>query len=160
MTFDTNYIKYYKKVPLFCWFYHFLYSRAEICQIFWGIFGKFEISKGHSEINWPIDKLNSEMMKVKLLNEIYNLITKQKHYKITIYFYKKNFAKNQVTNRQLLKNKIHKSISKSMDVLKVCITAIIIYMWNVEVCRCVNLTKHQVCNLIGLFHLLQLHLED
>ena len=72
------------------------------------------------------------MMKVKLVNEIYNLISKQKHYKITIYFYKKKskyFAKNQVTNRQLLKNKIHISINKSMDVvLKVCITAIIIYM--------------------------------
>ena len=28
----VNYI--HIKVPLFCWFYHFLYSRAEICHIF------------------------------------------------------------------------------------------------------------------------------
>ena len=56
----TNYLQiilditYYRKVPLFCWFDHFLYSRAEICQIFRWFFGKFKISKRHSEINWPL----------------------------------------------------------------------------------------------------------
>ena len=32
----------------------FLDSRAEICQIFRGIFGKSKISKGNSEIIWPL----------------------------------------------------------------------------------------------------------
>ena len=32
----------------------FLDSRAEICQILGGIFGKSKISKGHSEIIWPL----------------------------------------------------------------------------------------------------------
>ena len=38
-------------MSLFCWFDHFLYTRAEICQIFRCFFGKFKISKGHSEVN-------------------------------------------------------------------------------------------------------------
>ena len=37
------------------WFDHFLDSRAEICQIFRGSFGKSKISKGHSEIIWPLE---------------------------------------------------------------------------------------------------------
>ena len=41
------------KVFLFCWFDHFLDSRAEICQIFRWFFGKFKAPKRHSEINWP-----------------------------------------------------------------------------------------------------------
>ena len=52
MSLCTNYNKFYKKVPL-CWFDHFLYSRAEICQFFRWFFGKFK-SKRHSEINWPL----------------------------------------------------------------------------------------------------------
>ena len=32
----------------------FLDSRAEICQIFLGIFGKSKNSKGHSVIIWPL----------------------------------------------------------------------------------------------------------
>ena len=32
----------------------FLDSRAEICPIFWGTFGKSKISKGHSEIIKPL----------------------------------------------------------------------------------------------------------
>ena len=32
----------------------FLDSRAEICQIFRGIFGKSKISRGHSESIWPL----------------------------------------------------------------------------------------------------------
>ena len=51
--FDTNYIRYYQRVPLFCWFDHFLYPRAEICQFFCWFFGKFKTSKRLSEINWP-----------------------------------------------------------------------------------------------------------
>ena len=34
----------------------FLDSRAEICQIFRGIFGKSKISKEHSEIIWPLER--------------------------------------------------------------------------------------------------------
>ena len=49
-----NYIKYYETVSLFCWYDHFLYSRAEICQIFRRFFGKFKISRRHSKINWPL----------------------------------------------------------------------------------------------------------
>ena len=44
----------YKKVPLFCCRDHFLYSRAEICQIFCWFFGKLQISERHSEINWTL----------------------------------------------------------------------------------------------------------
>ena len=43
-------------MPLFCWFDHFLYSRAEICQIFRWLFVKFKISKRHSEINSPLQR--------------------------------------------------------------------------------------------------------
>ena len=57
--FDTNYIKYYKKVSLFCWYDHFLYSKAEICQNFRWFFGKFKISKRHSEINWPLTAMQT-----------------------------------------------------------------------------------------------------
>ena len=35
---------------LFCWFHHFLDSRAEMCLFFW----KLKTAKGHSEINWPL----------------------------------------------------------------------------------------------------------
>ena len=31
-------------------------SRAEICQTFVVVFGKFKTSKSHSEINWPLKK--------------------------------------------------------------------------------------------------------
>ena len=42
-------------MPLFCWFDHFLYSRSEICQIFWCFFlENLRLSKSHSEINWPL----------------------------------------------------------------------------------------------------------
>ena len=41
-------------MPLFCWFDNFLYPRAENCQNFRCFFGKFKISKRHSEINWPL----------------------------------------------------------------------------------------------------------
>ena len=51
---DTNYIKYYKKVPLFCWFDHFLYIRAEICQIFRCFLENLRLSKRRSEINLPL----------------------------------------------------------------------------------------------------------
>ena len=44
-------LNYYKKVHSFCLFDHFLDSRTEICQIFCCFFGKFKISKRHSEIN-------------------------------------------------------------------------------------------------------------
>ena len=47
---------YLKTFPL--WFDHFLGPWAEICQIFCWFFGKFEISKGHSEINWPLPTMN------------------------------------------------------------------------------------------------------
>ena len=51
----SNYIKYYEKVPLFCCFDHFLYTRAEICQIFRCFFlENLRLSKRHSEINWPL----------------------------------------------------------------------------------------------------------
>ena len=45
----------YKKIPLICWFDQFVDSGAEFCQIFCWFFGKFNISKRHSEINWPLD---------------------------------------------------------------------------------------------------------
>ena len=41
------------------------------------------------------------MMKVKLINEIYNLITKQKNDKITIYFYQKSQNILQKTKLQI-----------------------------------------------------------
>ena len=41
-------------MPLYYDLTTFLDSRAEICQIFRGIFGKSKFSKGHSEINWPL----------------------------------------------------------------------------------------------------------
>ena len=41
-------------VPLFCWFYHFLESRAEICQIFGWYFGPNDDTKRTFEINWPL----------------------------------------------------------------------------------------------------------
>ena len=44
-------LNYYKKVHSSCLFDHFLDSRTEICQIFCCFFGKFKISKRHSEIN-------------------------------------------------------------------------------------------------------------
>ena len=45
----------YKKIPLICWFDQFVDSGAEFCQIFCWFFGKFNILKRHSEINWPLD---------------------------------------------------------------------------------------------------------
>ena len=45
----------YQKFHLMIW--QLLYSRAEICQIFCGFLGKSKISKGHSEINWPLECL-------------------------------------------------------------------------------------------------------
>ena len=36
------------------WFYHFLDSGAELCQIFCWFFGKFKQSKKHSEVIWPL----------------------------------------------------------------------------------------------------------
>ena len=39
---------------LLWWFDHFLYSRAEICQIFHWFFGKSMTTKRHSGINWPL----------------------------------------------------------------------------------------------------------
>ena len=39
---------------LFFWLDYFLDSRAEICQIFRWFLGKSNISKRHSEINWPL----------------------------------------------------------------------------------------------------------
>ena len=41
-------------MPLFCWFHHFLDSRAETCQIFCWYFGPNDDTKGHFEINWPL----------------------------------------------------------------------------------------------------------
>ena len=44
-------------MPLFCWFHHFLDSRADICQIFrWylNILVQTMTPKGHFEINWPL----------------------------------------------------------------------------------------------------------
>ena len=52
--YDFSYHMKNPMVSLLCWFDHFLYSRAEICQIFRWFFGKFKISKRHSEINWPL----------------------------------------------------------------------------------------------------------
>ena len=42
-------------MPLFCWFHHFLDSRAEICQMFFvGILVQMMTPKGHFETNWPL----------------------------------------------------------------------------------------------------------
>ena len=46
--------KLYYQVLSFCWFHHFLYSRAEICQIFHWFLENKKISKRHSEINWSL----------------------------------------------------------------------------------------------------------
>ena len=47
-----DYLMYVKTFLL--WFDHFLDTWAEICQIFRWFFGKFKISKRHSEIIWPL----------------------------------------------------------------------------------------------------------
>ena len=52
---------YSKKIPLFCWFDHFLCPRAEICQIFHWFFGNFKVSKRHSEINGPLVLIRYEI---------------------------------------------------------------------------------------------------
>ena len=57
---------YYKKVPLFCWFDHFLVSRAEMRQSFRWFFEKSMTPKKHSEINWPLSLLHCKCMKSDL----------------------------------------------------------------------------------------------
>ena len=41
-------------MPLFCWFHHFLDSRAEIVKFFRWYFGRNDDTKRHFEINWPL----------------------------------------------------------------------------------------------------------
>ena len=50
------------RVPLSYDLTTFLESRAEICQLFRGIFGKSKISKGHSEIIWPLNRNKSNSL--------------------------------------------------------------------------------------------------
>ena len=65
-------------MPLFCWFYHFLDSRAEICQIFRLLFGKLKTSQRHSEIKWPLTRFWNEIC--ILLQEMRDRL-KEKHKK-------------------------------------------------------------------------------
>ena len=41
-------------MPLFCWFHHFLDSRAEFVKFFVGILVQTMTPKGPFEINWPL----------------------------------------------------------------------------------------------------------
>ena len=52
-----DYLMYLK--TFYLWFDHFLDPWTEICQIFRWFFEKFEKSKRHSEINWPLTSQQS-----------------------------------------------------------------------------------------------------
>ena len=54
---------YYKKVPLFCWFHHFLESRAEIVKFFRWSLVKTMTPERHFEINWPLAAHNITVLK-------------------------------------------------------------------------------------------------
>ena len=56
----------------FDYFITILYSRAEICQIFHCFFGKFKVSKRHSEISWPLEVVISTRWQRFLKKETFN----------------------------------------------------------------------------------------
>ena len=81
-------------MPLFCWFDHFSDSMAEICQIFRWFFGKFKISKRHSEINWPLRRPQNFGKNISVLLYCYISVQACKRQSKSERFLQMTFLKN------------------------------------------------------------------